>query len=414
MPHQLDRHRHAQRRIAYIHDTNVFGGMETLQMAMLRHLDQARFAPSVVVSPFDGPLGSPPEFLALLAAAKVPVLKPAHPGAARGLSALREIGGIARVLRQAGVELVHVQTWHPGGARKATIAARLAGVRGVVRTEHLPPSYRIGRLTRHTTRAFDALTDYILVDSNGNRDEQLRLVGRSPRKLLRSYCGVDAGAFNPDHDVAAAKARIGLDPALPVVGNVGRLHEQKGHTYLLDAAATVLREHGQVQFLVVGDGPLRDELHAKAAALGLGDGLRFVGFQADYVPFMEAMDIGVMPSLWEGFSISMQEFMALGKPMVVTDHPSFQEAFDHERHGLLVPTRDGGALAAAILRLLREPALARRIGQAALARVRAEFSIQQHMSEVMALYDQLLGGEARAATVGHMRETGPDSRGALR
>jgi glycosyltransferase involved in cell wall biosynthesis len=261
----------------------------------------------------------------------------------------------------------------------------------VIRTEHLPPSYRRGRLTRPLPAAFDRLTDYILVDSDGNREEQLRLVGRSPQQVVRSYCGIDALAFSPHHDVAAAKRRIGLDPALPVVGNVGRLHEQKGQTYLLDAAAELLRSYGPLQLLIVGDGPLRDELLIKATNLGLGPYVHFAGFQAEYVPFMEAMDIGVMPSLWEGFSISMQEFMALGKPMVVSDHRSFQEAFTHERHGLLVPARDGAALAAAILRLLRDPELARRLGRAALARVRTEFSIQQHMHELMELYDRVLG-----------------------
>jgi glycosyltransferase involved in cell wall biosynthesis len=77
--------------------------------------------------------------------------------------------------------------------------------------------------------------------------------------------------------------------------------------------------------------------------------------------------------------------------MVVTDHPSFLEAFRHEQHGLVVPVRDSTALAAAILRLIRDPALARRLGQAALARVRSEFSIQNHMQDLMAIYDQLLG-----------------------
>lgn len=391
MQHSITHSYDAPRRIAYMHDTNVFGGMETLQIAMLRHLDRSRFTPSVVISPFDGERGSPPEFLDLLAASQTPVLRPPHPGGVGGVSALREIAGTARMLRRAKIELAHIQTWHPGGARKATLAARLAGVRAVLRTEHLPPSYRVGRLTRQLATAFDALTDYILVDSDGNRAEQLELVGRSPQKVIRSYCGIDALAFNPHHDVAAAKRRLGLDPDLPVVGNVGRLHEQKGQTFLLDAAAELLRSYGPFQLLIVGDGPLRDELLVKATTLGLGGHVRFAGFQADYVPFMEAMDIGVMPSLWEGFSISMQEFMALGKPMVVSDHRSFQEAFTHERHGLLVPARNGAALAAAILRLLRDPELARRLGRAALARVRTEFSIQQHMRELMELYDRVLG-----------------------
>ena len=105
-----------------------------------------------------------------------------------------------------------------------------------------------------------------------------------------------------------------------------------------------------------------------------------------------------MPSLWEGFSISMQEYMALGKPVVVTNHGSFLEALTHEQHALIVPTRDSAGLGASILRLLRDPALARRFGQAVLARVRNEFSVQQHMRDLMNVYDILLLSNTRGAS----------------
>ena len=117
-------------------------------------------------------------------------------------------------------------------------------------------------------------------------------------------------------------------------------------TYLIDAMPQVIREYGPVQFLLIGDGPLMGELRAQVDRLGMRERIHFAGFQADYVPYMEAMDIGVMPSLWEGFSISMQEYMALGKPMVVTNHGSFLEALTHEQHGLIVATRDSAGLSA--------------------------------------------------------------------
>ena len=91
----------------------------------------------------------------------------------------------------------------------------------------------------------------------------------------------------------------------------------------------------------------------------------FAGFQEDAVPYMQAMDVVVMPSLWEGFSISMQEFMALGKPMVVSDHHSFKEAMVDGEHGLIVPMRDGPALADGVLRLLKDPGLRVALGAAA-------------------------------------------------
>jgi glycosyltransferase involved in cell wall biosynthesis len=365
--------------------------MEVLQMQMLKHLDADRFHAHVVVPGYDDESrSSPREFLDLLAQAGVPILKPPHPGDTPLLSSIQDIRNIAALLRNARIDLVHIQTRHPEAARKGCVATRLAGVKALVRTEHLPPSHHIKWRTRYVVKPFDWLTDRFVTDSRADREEQIRLVGRPAHKIVSSYCGIDAQRFDPDHDVAAAKRRIGLRPDLPVVGAIGRLHEQKGHTYLIEAAAQVIREHGPVQFLLVGDGPLKDQLHAEVEQLGIAKHFHFAGFQSAYVPYMEAMDIGVMPSLWEGFSISMQEFMALGKPMVVTNHSSFLEAFTQGQNGLVVPTRDGPALAAAVLQLLRDAGLARRLGQAAVERVRAEFSIQRHMLDLMKLYDTLL------------------------
>ena len=143
-------------------------------------------------------------------------------------------------------------------------------------------------------------------------------------------------------------------------------------------------------FLIVGDGPEEGDLRAQAAALGIESGIRFAGFQPEPLTYMQAMDIVAMPSLWEGFSISMQEFMALGKPLVVSDHHSFQEAIVDGEHGLIVPTGDDTALADGILRLLGDGALRQRLGAAASERAHREFSIQRHVDELMDIYDRIL------------------------
>lgn len=390
----------APRRIAYLHDANVFGGMEVLQLNMLKHIDPCRYQAHVVVPGYDDQdRSSPREFIDMLHQAGVPVLKPPHPGYTPLVSAFQDIRNITALLRREKIDLVHIQTRHPEAARKATFAAWRARVKGIVRTEHLPPSHHMRWRTRYTIMPFDWMTDRIVADSNTNRDEQIQLLGRPEWKVLRSYCGIDTTQFDPDHDIAQAKRRLGLNPDLPVIGAIGRLHVQKGMTYLIDAMPQVIREYGPVQFLLIGDGPLMAELRAQVDRLGMREYIHFAGFQADYVPYMEAMDIGVMPSLWEGFSISMQEYMALGKPMVVTNHGSFLEALTHEQHGLIVATRDSAGLSASILRLLRDPALARRFGQAVLARVRNEFSVQQHMHDLMSLYDTLLHTNTRSASM---------------
>jgi len=380
-----------RRRIAYVHDTNVFGGMETLLLSMLQHLDLARYEPHVLVPGYrDRWRQSPPRLLQLLGEAGVPVLRPSAPPRVPAIGALVDVFNIAATLRRARIEIVHVHTRHPEAARRATLSAWLARVAGILRTEHLPPGPHVGRFTRYSVVPFDAMTDVIFTDSDSDRLEQIRVVGRCPGKLVRSYCGIDAARYAPDHDVAEAKRKLGFDPAVPLVGAIGRLHVQKGHTFLIDAAARVLRESGPVRYVLVGSGPLQQELQASVERLGIADRFSFAGFQADYIAYMQALDIAVMPSLWEGFSIAMQEFMALAKPLVVTDHPSFLEAIRHEQHGLVVPRGDSGALAAAIESLLRDPPLAHRLGRAARQRVLSDFGIEHHMRQLMDHYERLL------------------------
>lgn len=382
----------APRRVAFIHDTNSYGGMETLQIQVLKHLDRKRFTPFVLVPGYSDPhRSSPPRLIAEVEALGVPLLRP-DPHGGRLVGAFREIAASARLIRNAAIDIAHIQTWHPEGARKATLAARLGRVRALVRSEHVPPAHDARRLRRYSVKLFDALTDHIVTVSDSARNDQIRLVGRKLTQVSVIHTGIDTSKYLPSNTTTRdAKIRIGLNPDLPVIGTVGRLQEEKGHRYLVMAIAQVLRDFGPAQCVLVGDGPLRSELEAEASRLALANTMRFVGFQSDPVPFIEAMDIAVMPSLWEGFSIAMQEFMALGKPLIVSDHGSFKEAIDHEVHGLVVPTCDSDGLARAITRLLSDPSLASRLGQSALERVRDTFSIQKHVAATMAIYDAVLG-----------------------
>lgn len=289
----------------------------------------------------------------------------------------------------AGIDVVHIQTRTPEASRRLTLAAFLARTPALIRTEHVSPGPHVGRWTRYTVVPFDWMTDLIITDSKADRDEQIRLVGRAPEKVATSYCGIDPFAFDEHHDIAAAKRALGIDPTSVVIGTVGRLHEQKGHRYLVAAAGEVLRHCPATVLLLVGDGPDEAALRQQVADEGIADRVIFAGFQADPVPYMEAMDVAVMPSLWEGFSISMQEFMAMGTPLVTSDHHSFREAMDHGVHGLIAPMRDSAQLAVEIERLVLDADLRATIGAAAAHRARQEFSIQRHVDELMTMYDQV-------------------------
>ena len=150
---------------------------------------------------------------------------------------------------------------------------------------------------------------------------------------------------------------------------------EKAHGDLLKAAALVRRSVPDVRFLLVGQGPLEDQVRRQAEQLGLGDTVIFAGFREDVPRLAAALDVFALSSRHEGLSIALMEAMALGRPPVVTSVGGLPELVTHDRHGLLVPPGDPAALAAGIVTVLQDPALAERLGSAARRRA-ADFDIR--------------------------------------
>jgi glycosyltransferase involved in cell wall biosynthesis len=381
------------KRLALVHDCTAYGGLEAHVLLLARYLDPARYTPLIVVPGYtDEYRASPPRFIEEAKALGFPVLQPVDPGNTKLVSYLRDIKNIRALFRQNQIDLVHIHTRRPVGARKATLAAKAANLPALVRTEHVTPSVGFKKPYKYLVKPFDLLTDRIITVSEANRQEQISLLGRSPQKVVTCQGGIELERFNPVHDVAEAKRKLGLDPTLPVVGTVGRLSEEKGHTYFISAAAEVIQQR-PVNFLLVGTGPLETQLKEQAKRLGLEDHFHFAGFQSNPIPYIEAMDLTVMSSLNEAQGLALLEFMAMGKAPVVTDLPSFKEIVTDGQNGLVVASASGSALASGILKLLGDTALREQMAQAALEKVRQQFSIQRMVNDLMDLYDNLLGIE---------------------
>ena len=291
----------------------------------------------------------------------------------------------ARELRRAEATLFHLHLNWPLAGRYTIAAARLGGVMGVVASSHLitPVSdVRFGML-RHRFRTM-ALDRYLAVSS----EVESRLCGdfgvpESKVRVVRN--GVPLAAFDCSPD-PVLRDMLGAGGTAPIVLTAARLHHQKGHVHLLEAAALV----PEARFVIVGDGPERETLEALARTLGVESRVRFLGYREDIAQLLASCDLFVLPSLYEGLPISVLEAMAAGKPVIATAIGGTREAVIDGVTGLLVPPADSRALAAGIRRVIADGSLALRLGESGRARAIAEFSSRSMVRGIVNVYDELV------------------------
>lgn len=217
---------------------------------------------------------------------------------------------------------------------------------------------------------------------------------RPRRGLLAVPNGIRVDAFSAANAERRAALRNVLELPLGarIIGTVGRLNPVKDQACLLRAFARLHRERPDAALVLVGDGALRGALEAQAAALGIGESLRFLGDRGDVRQLLQGFDAFALSSLSEGYSMALLEACASGLPIVATDVGGNREIVVDGRNGLLVPAADETALADALARLLRDPAHAEAMGRAG-----RDWALREASIDAMAArYDALYRGEAVA------------------
>ncbi len=194
-------------------------------------------------------------------------------------------------------------------------------------------------------------------------------------KVRVVYNGCDVAALGERARPGRVRAELGLAPDTPVVALIGEVGWRKGQEILLQAAAGLRASHPRTVYLLAGEGDGRAELEQRSRGLVLDDGtVRFLGFRDDVPDLLADCDVLVLPSRREGFPNTLLEGMALGRPVVATAVDGIPELVSDGETGALVPLDDVEALAAAIGRLLDDPALRRSWGEAGRRRVEEHFS----------------------------------------
>lgn len=362
------------------------GGQERNLLRLIRGLDRSRVRPVVAC------LKEPGELAPEVEEAGIPLYSRLIHHRLDAVVLLR----LARILRREGIRVVCTE-----GSGDKMFWGRLAGwlcrVDGLVSVLHKTRSADGRPVVERANRWLTPITDVYLAVARAQAEYLVTEEGLPRAKIQVLYNGVDLEAFGGG-EREAARAALGLAPERPVVLHVAAFRPEKRHDLLLAAAAQVCRELPEALFLLAGDGPTRPEVAARVRSLGLEEVVRLLGPRQDIARLQTAADVAVLCSdaVVETFPLSVLEAMASRRPVVATDVGGLREQVVPGETGWLVPEGDAGALAAALLRLLRDPELARRMGAAGRRLVAERFSLERMIQEREALFLRLAGWDEPA------------------
>jgi glycosyltransferase involved in cell wall biosynthesis len=268
-----------------------------------------------------------------------------------------------------------------------TLAGALAGAGAIVRADLTPPEPPITLRQKLALRLKDRLLNRVVVGAIENRDAFARQMRRAAAKIDVIHTGIELDRFQPGEGREAVRNAFAFQEDTLLVGTVSRLSdERKGLKHFIDMAATVAPAHPPARFLIVGDGVLRPGLEQRARELGIADRVIFAGWRTDIPEMLAAMDVFVMPSLFEGGPTTVLEAMAMAKPVVASRVGMVPEVLEHGETGLIVKPGDSHALADAVDQLLSDGTLRARMAERARRKSVDDFSIDLMVERYLTVF----------------------------
>jgi glycosyltransferase involved in cell wall biosynthesis len=290
---------------------------------------------------------------------------------------------LATIMRAERPDLVHLHS-RRGADVHGVLAARVIGIPIVIsRRVDRPPTPVIGRWAFTRSACVVAISQRIA--------RTLASAGVRPEKIACVPSAVDPAPYAQPAPRAHLVRACGLRDDDVVVAVVAQLAEHKGHRYLLEALPAIVAAVPRVRCVFFGRGSLGPALLAQAAALGVAERVVLAGFRTDLPALLGAVDAVVHPATSEGLGVALLEAAAAARPIVASAVGGIPEIVEDGRTGFLVPPRDPAALARAVVRVLTDAALARRLGDAARAHVTERHSVAAMVAGNLAVYAGVLG-----------------------
>lgn len=307
---------------------------------------------------------------------------------ARLVPAFGSLLGLSRYIRSEGIQIIH-STDRPRDAIACAALSALSGAKSVIHI-HVKFDDWMGRGVRWAFGRADAL-----IGVSKFVAESLVAGGYPRRRVHAVPNAIEPASWDPSLDPAPGRQSLGIEMGAPLIVSVSRLFYWKGHNELIRALAIVKRDCPAARLAIVGaDYPpgsgATTTLRATAAECGVADSVTFAGQRSDIAALLAASDVFALPSHEEPFGLVYAEAMAMKRPVVAIDKGGTPEVVRHGETGLLSPLGDLDALAANLVRLLKDPALRARMGEAGRRDVEARFTPSRLAADVENVYSRIL------------------------
>lgn len=370
----------------------IVGGAQEHVMYLCDLLDKKRFQVKLISGPQTGSEG---ELITEVRKRNIDLM--ILPELVREINPAKDFLALVKLtkyIRKENFDIVHTNTSKAGILGR--FAAKLAGSPVIIHTlhgwafhNHMSKEKRNLYITME--KWAEKFTHKLITVSELDINKGLAEGIGTKSKYVTIHSGIDLNIFNPSSlDRENKKREWNIDPSDRVVGSVTRLSEQKAPTDFVRMANEVLKHNPNVSFLLVGDGPLKDEIQDLIDHFKISNKVIMTGVRHDIPELLTLMDIFVLPSLWEGLPRVFPQAMAMGLPIVATDVNGAPEAIKHSVNGFLVPPKDFAALAQRTLQLTEDSELARKMGEAGRKMVYPNFCIREMVRRTEQLYLNIL------------------------
>ena len=369
-------------KILFLIDKLVPAGTQTNLLEIVKRLDRNRFEPHVIA------LVEGDEFIQEFEAIGIePIIL--HMKKVFGPSGLKALSFLIRYLKEEKIDIV--QTHFLQADILGSLAGKYVRVQRIITTRRDEGFWRTKRQLG-LNRYFNRFMDRVLVNSQAVKEAVRVKEEVSSRKIHVIYNGVDLKKYFPLQELREqARRELGIEDDEFVVGMVANMrHEVKGHRFLLKAISLLKKEEKKVKLMLVGDGPLETRIENYAASRNVLDQIFFLGSRRDVPALVNAMDVVCVPSLSEGFSNTVLEAMAIGKPLIATNVGGNSEVVVHGETGFLVRPRDGVAISEKLIFFIENREACSEMGAAGLKKVQSQFTIEKMIQEYEEFYVKLL------------------------